>query len=80
VLGATANDVEVVMRHSGSTVDAAPEPHAAYDVRVKADATSFRRHFGAKADSSTRFRFLARSLGVGSLVSGATRLVERKKR
>jgi hypothetical protein len=32
-----------------------------------------------QADGRTKFRFLAGSLGVGSLVSGATRLVERKK-
>jgi hypothetical protein len=47
-LGAIADDVEVVIRHGGSTVDAAAEPHAAYDVRVKAGATSYRRHFDAK--------------------------------
>jgi hypothetical protein len=47
-LGAKADDVEVVIRHSGSTVDAAPTFHAAYDVLVKAGTTSYRRHLDAE--------------------------------
>jgi hypothetical protein len=46
-LGAEAGNVEVVIRHGGSTIDAAPAAHAAYDVRIKAGATTYRRHFDA---------------------------------